>query len=96
MIAARLVTGYGAVWHPGLPPGAQDPGAPQTQAMADGAGVTFFENKVRPILVQNCFKCHGADSGEGKGELRVDSLEGPCKAGYPVRRSFAEIRRRAR
>ncbi len=32
----------------------------------------FFENKVRPLLAEHCFECHGAD--EAKGELRLDSL----------------------
>ena len=30
----------------------------------------FFETKVRPILAQNCHKCHGAD--KQKGDLRLD------------------------
>src|SRR5260221_11204496 len=32
----------------------------------------FFETKVRPILAEHCFKCHGAD--KHKGNLRLDSL----------------------
>ncbi len=81
MIVARLVTGMVLLGILGCLLGAQDPAAPQTQAIANGAGVTFFENKVRPILVQNCFKCHGPDSGEGKAELRVDSLESLLQGG---------------
>ncbi|MEZ6144647.1 MAG: DUF1549 domain-containing protein [Planctomycetaceae bacterium] len=34
--------------------------------------VTFFETKVRPILVNRCYECHSEDSVES--ELRVDSL----------------------
>ncbi len=34
--------------------------------------VTFFEAKVRPILVNRCYDCHSEDSVES--ELRVDSL----------------------
>lgn len=33
--------------------------------------VRFFESKVRPVLVENCYKCHGPD--KQKGGLRVDS-----------------------
>ncbi|SIO45026.1 Concanavalin A-like lectin/glucanases superfamily protein [Singulisphaera sp. GP187] len=32
----------------------------------------FFEREVRPILVENCFKCHGAK--KQSGGLRLDSL----------------------
>jgi hypothetical protein len=32
--------------------------------------VKFFEEKVRPILAENCYKCHGSD--EQKGNLRLD------------------------
>jgi cytochrome c553 len=32
----------------------------------------FFENEVRPLLAENCFKCHGDDKQQG--ELRLDSL----------------------
>src|SRR5882724_4017617 len=36
------------------------------------AAVQFFEAKVRPVLAQNCFECHG-DKKE-RGGLRLDSL----------------------
>ncbi len=32
----------------------------------------FFENKVRPLLAEHCFECHGEE--EASGDLRVDSL----------------------
>jgi mono/diheme cytochrome c family protein len=35
--------------------------------------VKFFEEKVRPILAENCYKCHGSD--EQKGNLRLDLRE---------------------
>src|ERR1700688_2825455 len=31
----------------------------------------FFETKIRPILADNCWKCHGEQ--KHKGELRLDS-----------------------
>jgi hypothetical protein len=40
-------------------------GAPSTEAVA------FFEAKVRPVLIEQCFKCHGPD--KHKGSLRLDS-----------------------
>ncbi len=33
----------------------------------------FFEEKVRPVLAQNCFKCHGEE--KQKGDLRLDLHE---------------------
>src|SRR5262249_8455179 len=44
-------------------------------------GITFFESKVRPILAEHCYRCHGPDSGAGKAELRVDSLDSLLKGG---------------
>ena len=39
----------------------------------DGAGVQFFESKVRPLLVERCLECHGEK--KQKGGLRLDSKE---------------------
>ena len=33
--------------------------------------VRFFESRVRPLLIQNCFKCHGAEKQQAG--LRLDS-----------------------
>jgi cytochrome c553 len=41
-------------------------------------GVEFFEKKVRPVLVEHCFKCHG---DKKKGRLRLDSRAGMLKGG---------------
>ena len=35
--------------------------------------VKFFEEKVRPILAENCYKCHGSE--HQKGKLRLDLRE---------------------
>ena len=35
--------------------------------------VKFFEEKVRPILAENCYKCHGSE--KQKGKLRLDLRE---------------------
>ena len=48
---------------------------------AGEAGARYFESKVRPILVEHCYRCHGPDSGDGKAKLRVDSLESLLKGG---------------
>jgi hypothetical protein len=43
------------------------------RAEDDAARVEFFEKKVRPLLVKNCYTCHSA-STNAKGGLRVDAL----------------------
>jgi hypothetical protein len=32
--------------------------------------VAFFENKVLPILSENCYKCHSQEQGKSKGVSR--------------------------
>ncbi len=41
----------------------------------------FFEKKIRPVLVKDCYKCHSAEAGRVKGGLRVDTRDGLLKGG---------------
>ncbi|MFT5110416.1 MAG: hypothetical protein ACI9UA_006070, partial [Pseudoalteromonas tetraodonis] len=44
----------------------------------------FFENKVRPLLAEQCYRCHSAEAqekGKLKAGLRLDSLAGLLKGG---------------
>src|SRR6266852_489402 len=55
-------------------------------AAASGAGagpegVAFFEKRIRPVLVERCFKCHSTQSEKLKGNLHLDSREGMLKGG---------------
>ena len=56
--------------------GIQGPGSDEqlTPAQAD-----FFEKKIRPVLVKECYKCHSAEGGRIKGGLRVDTRDGLLK-----------------
>src|SRR4030095_10340117 len=49
--------------------------------LADDAGLDFFESKVRPALVEHCYKCHSAGAEKLKGGLLLDSREGVLKGG---------------
>lgn len=42
----------------------------------DAVGVEFFENRIRPILVRHCYKCHSAKARKLKGELLLDTRAG--------------------
>ena len=33
----------------------------------------FFESKIRPVLVESCYKCHSATSSKVRGGLMVDT-----------------------
>ena len=43
--------------------------------------VEFFESRIRPILVNHCYKCHSESSKQSKGGLRLDSRESTIKGG---------------
>jgi Protein of unknown function (DUF1553)/Protein of unknown function (DUF1549)/Planctomycete cytochrome C len=50
-------------------------------AEPDLAGLEFFESKIRPVFVANCYECHSADSKTLQGGLRVDDRDGLAKGG---------------
>src|SRR3954469_19005051 len=50
-------------------------------ARAQDAGVEFFEKKVRPVLVEHCYKCHSEDSGKRRGGLALDTRDDVLKGG---------------
>lgn len=51
----------------------------QTGAAADSPGIEFFEKRVRPVLVERCYECHGEK--KQKGGLRLDSAAAVLKGG---------------
>ncbi|MBA2116750.1 DUF1553 domain-containing protein [Bremerella alba] len=52
---------------------AAEPAAPSSQDLS------FFEAKIRPLLVTHCIDCHGADTQESS--LRVDTMSGMLGGG---------------
>ena len=45
----------------------------------DAAGIEFFEKRIRPLLANHCYDCHGED--EPESELRLDSYQGILAGG---------------
>jgi hypothetical protein len=60
-------------------------GANQVPAGETSATKVDFNHQIRPILTENCFKCHGPDDGARKANLRYDvraeALK-PAKSGH--------------
>lgn len=48
---------------------------------ANDENVAFFESKVRPILIERCYKCHSSESGKTHGGLGLDTRQGWEKGG---------------
>jgi mono/diheme cytochrome c family protein len=51
--------------------GRQTKDAPKDPPAVTPVAAQFFETKIRPLLAENCFKCHGPE--KHKAELRLDS-----------------------
>lgn len=47
----------------------------------DQEGVAFFEARIRPVLVKECYSCHSAESKGLKGGLRLDHRAGILTGG---------------
>ena len=57
------------------------PGLFWTFALHAEDDFTFFETKIRPVLVEHCYKCHSAEAEKIKGGLRLDSKAEVLKGG---------------
>lgn len=51
------------------------------RAQGSDSDLAFFENKIRPLLVEHCYKCHSEKSEKVKGELLLDSREAMLAGG---------------
>jgi hypothetical protein len=46
-------------------------------AAADSpADTAFFESKIRPVLIKQCYECHSVEAGKSKGGLQLDTKDG--------------------
>src|SRR4051812_33105359 len=44
-------------------------------------GNEFFESRIRPLLVEHCYKCHSGEAEKLKGGLLLDTRDGIRKGG---------------
>jgi hypothetical protein len=57
---------------------------PAPALAADDEGIRFFEQKIRPVLVDQCYRCHSVkarDAKKLKGKLLLDSAAGIAAGG---------------
>ena len=55
--------------------------APALGEEPSAAGVEFYEKKIRPLLVENCYQCHSAGAKKVKGGLLLDTRAGVARGG---------------
>jgi hypothetical protein len=65
---------------------AQGADAPRSGIVAqlpadDAEGIEFFEKKIRPLLVEKCYRCHSSQAEKLKGGLHLDSQPGMLQGG---------------
>src|SRR6478672_10174347 len=48
---------------------------------SDRAGFDFFEKHIRPVLSEQCYKCHSAQAEKLKGKLLLDNREAMMRGG---------------
>ena len=69
----------------GFASGQETPGDParrNAEAADPAEGVAFFEKKIRPVLVAECYGCHSTEKAKKvRGGLALDTREGARKGG---------------
>lgn len=55
--------------------------SPLADKPATAEQLAFFEKKIRPVLVDQCYSCHSADASKVKGGLLLDTRDGLRKGG---------------
>ena len=53
----------------------------QNPAADPAVGLEFFEQRIRPVLVEHCHECHSASAKKLQGGLRMDSRAGLIAGG---------------
>ena len=52
-----------------------------TSFASDPVGIAFFEQRVRPVLIEHCYSCHSEKAGKLRANLFLDSKAGWEKGG---------------
>src|SRR5688500_5010377 len=47
----------------------------------DADGIEFFEKKIRPVLVEHCYKCHSSQAKTLEGNFSLESREAILRGG---------------
>jgi len=55
--------------------------AKKTAPQNEQAGIEFFENKIRPVLVAHCYECHSGEPDPESASFVVDTREGILQGG---------------
>jgi hypothetical protein len=63
------------------PPPEEEPAGVAADPARGVEGIEYFERRVRPILVEHCYSCHGAGAKKVGGGLLLDTREGLRKGG---------------
>ena len=61
--------------------GSRRPSARSSRGRSRRQQLSFFEAKIRPVLIENCYKCHSATSDKIKANFVLDTREGLRKGG---------------
>jgi hypothetical protein len=77
----KLTYGSKIGWHGVILAGILLTHAPWLAAQQSPENTEFFEKKIRPVLVERCYGCHGPAVNPPKAGLRLDSAEGWRKGG---------------
>ena len=95
VLCGLLVTPFRAPDASAAPPDVPAAKATPVAAKANTSGIEYNRD-IRPILAENCFACHGADSAARKGGLRIDRREDALetKAIVPGKLTESEMIRR--
>ena len=72
MLKVSFVTVVAGCWWFGISVQAAEPTPDQ---------IEFFENKIRPVLVDHCYSCHSDRAEKVKGGLKLDTREAVLKGG---------------
>src|SRR3954470_11538112 len=57
------------------------PGIALAETPASPGDLEFFEKKIRPVLADQCYKCHSTSATKLKANLFLDSHDGMLKGG---------------